>query len=140
MKRILEIIGNKMKTETWRFAQLISNRVPSSSELIRLIFTHIYLPALHKEINKQSGWGLFYIFPINGPNLSHSDTIIKEAMNAYWKSKGSPWHILRTTILEQLKEHAGGSQAIHRLVKQASKLQFMEKWEPWNTFILNSNH
>ena len=51
-----------------------------------------------------------FMIAINGPNLAHADAVIKEAMNSYWCSKGSTWHFFRTTVLEQLKEHAGGSQ------------------------------
>ena len=79
-----------------------------------------------RNMNEESTTQEFMI-AINGPNLAHADAVIKEAMNSYWRSKGSTWHFFRTTVLEQLKEHAGGSQVLNRLLKQPSKLPFMEK-------------
>lgn len=79
-----------------------------------------------RNMNEESTAQEFMI-AVNGPNLAHGDAIIKEAMNSYWRSKGSTWHFFRTTVLEQLKEHSGGSQVLNRLLKQPSKLPFMEK-------------
>eukprot|EP00794_Sanderia_malayensis_P014467 gene14467-15971_t len=62
-----------------------------------------------RNMNEESTTQEFLI-AINGPNLSHADAVIKEAMNSYWRSKGSTWHFFRTSVLEQLKEYAGGSQ------------------------------
>ena len=31
-----------------------------------------------------------FMIAVNGPNLAHSISIIKEAKDSYWKSKGSP--------------------------------------------------
>ena len=39
---------------------------------------------------------------LNGPNLAHSTSIIKEAMDSYWKPKGSPWHFFRTSLWRRL--------------------------------------
>ena len=66
---------------------------------------------------------------VNGPNLALADAVIKEATTSYWNSKGSDtgtWHFFRTTVLEQLKDHAGGSKVLQRMLKQPSKLPFMD--------------
>ena len=68
-----------------------------------------------------------FMIAVNDPNLAYADTVIEEAMNSYWQSKGSAWHFFRTTVLEQLKEHEGGSKVLNRMLKQSSKLPFMNK-------------
>jgi hypothetical protein len=45
-----------------------------------------------------------FMIAVNGPNLSHADSVIKDAMNSYWQSKGSAWHFFRTSVLEKLKK------------------------------------
>ena len=53
-------------------------------------------------------------------------------MNSYWKSKApksggsTSWHSFRTTVLEQLREHSGGSKVLDRMLKGHSKLPFMD--------------
>ena len=36
---------------------------------------------------------------VNGPNLAHSDTVVKEAMDQYWKTKYKDGIFLRPQIL-----------------------------------------
>ena len=36
---------------------------------------------------------------LNGPNLAHCDTVVKEAMDQYWKSKYKDGILLRPQIL-----------------------------------------
>ena len=48
---------------------------------------------------------------LNGPNLAHCDTVVKEAMDQYWKSKSQDgvieWHIFKTSVIEKLKKYSG---------------------------------
>ena len=68
-----------------------------------------------------------FMIAVNGPNLAHADAVIKEAMNSYWNSKGrGTWYFFRTTVLEQLNNHTGGSKVLQRMLKQPSKLPFMD--------------
>ena len=51
---------------------------------------------------------------VNGPNLAHCDTVVKEAMDQYWKSKSKDgvieWHFVKTSVVEKLKKYSGGSE------------------------------
>jgi hypothetical protein len=73
-----------------------------------------------------------FMIAVNGPSLGHADAVIREAMNSYWKSKApksggsTSWHSFRTTVLEQLREHSGGSKVLDRMLKGHSKLPFMD--------------
>ena len=40
----------------------------------------------------------------NGPNLANCNGMVREAMEDYWRSKGSSWHFLRASVLEQLTQ------------------------------------
>ena len=61
----------------------------------------------------------------NGPNLANSDSVIKEAMDDYWKEKGGEWHFFRKSVLEKLKHYKGNSEVLNRLLSTPSKLPFM---------------
>ena len=38
---------------------------------------------------------------VNGPNLAHCDSVVKEAMDNYWASRGGKWHFFKTSsVLE----------------------------------------
>ena len=83
---------------------------------------------VRRNMNEKSTSEEFMI-AINGPNLSHADAVIKEAMNSYWNSRQSgqgTWHFFRTTALEQLKDHTGGSRVLQRMLNKPSKLPFMD--------------
>ena len=43
---------------------------------------------VRRNMNEESTAEEFMI-AVNGPNLVHSNLLIKEAMNSYWHSKGS---------------------------------------------------
>ena len=59
---------------------------------------------------------------VNGPNLAHCDTVLKKAMNQYWKSKskdgGIEWHFVKTSVI-------GGSEFLHRMLNTKNNLPFM---------------
>ena len=57
---------------------------------------------------------------VNGPNLAHSDAVIKEAMDSYWK--GRQWHFFRTTAVEKM----GPSTVVKRLISTKNNLPFMD--------------
>ena len=40
----------------------------------------------------------------NGPNLANCNGVVREAMEDYWRSKGSSWHFLCASVLEQLTQ------------------------------------
>ena len=63
---------------------------------------------------------------VNGPNLAHSDPMVKEAMDGYWGSKKSGWHFYRTIVIEQMQRYEGGSKVVSRLMKKPSNLPFMK--------------
>ena len=73
-----------------------------------------------------------FTIAVNGPSLGHADAVIREAMTSYWKSKAeksggsTSWHFFRTTVLEQLGGHSGGSKVLDRMLKGNSKLPFMD--------------
>mgnify|MGYP003336288054 CR=1 FL=1 len=47
---------------------------------------------------------------VNGPNLAHCDSVVKEAMDNYWASRGGKWHFFKTSVLET------SSQVVKRLM------------------------
>ncbi|CAB4005233.1 Hypothetical predicted protein, partial [Paramuricea clavata] len=68
-----------------------------------------------------------FMITVNGPSLGHADAVIREAMNCAQKSGGSTsWQFFRTTVLEQLREHSGGSKVLDRMLKGHSKFPFMD--------------
>ena len=67
-----------------------------------------------------------FVISVNGPNLTHCDAVVNEAMDMYWKSKNSPWHFYRTSTLERLKKYDGDSEVFHKLLNTHSRLAFME--------------
>ena len=40
---------------------------------------------------------------VNGPNLAHCDSVIKEAMDKYWANRGGQWHFFRASVIKRLK-------------------------------------
>ena len=42
----------------------------------------------------------FFEIAVNGPNLAHCDSVVKEAMDNYWASRGGKWHFFKTSVLE----------------------------------------
>ena len=61
----------------------------------------------------------------NVPNLTNCDGVVKEAMDDYWRSKGSGWHFLRTSVLEQLTNEKE-STVLKRLMTEKNTLPFMD--------------
>ena len=47
---------------------------------------------------------------VNGPNLAHGDSVVKESMDNYWASRGGKGHFFKTSVLET------SSQVIKRLI------------------------
>ena len=54
---------------------------------------------------------------VNGPNLANCGSVVKEAMDHYWGSKGGSWHFYRSSVAERLKVYKGDSEVINRLVE-----------------------
>ena len=63
---------------------------------------------------------------VNGPSLAHCDSVVKEAMELYWRSKGSEWHFFKTSVIEKLTNLEGDSVVMNRLFKTKNNLPFMD--------------
>ena len=61
---------------------------------------------------------------VNGPNLAHSDSVIIDEMNLYWK--GKPWHFHRSSI-ELFKNPSEISNVLKRLKSIQNHLPIMNK-------------
>ena len=59
----------------------------------------------------------------NGPNISDCDSVVREAMDLYWK--GEAWHFFRSSIIEKLKTFKGDSQVMDRMMNVENKFPFM---------------
>ena len=60
---------------------------------------------------------------VNGPNLAHCDSVVKEAMDNYWASRGGKWHFFKTSVLET------STQVVKRLMctkKKKNNFPFMD--------------
>ena len=59
----------------------------------------------------------------NGPLLIYADSILKKAMNSYWKNEtvSGKWHFVKQSSQRLISQ----SQVISRLKSQKSKLSFM---------------
>ena len=66
-----------------------------------------------------------FFVTVNGPNLSHCDSVVEKAMDRYWKSR-QDWHFYKTTALEQLKKFDGDSKVLNKLLNEGCKFQCME--------------
>ena len=62
---------------------------------------------------------------VNGPNLANSASVVKEAMDLYWSSRGGFWHFYRRTVIEKLKVFKGDSEVMNRLMNTPNHLPFM---------------
>ena len=60
---------------------------------------------------------------VNGPNLAHSNSIIIEAMDLYWK--GKPWHFYRTSSIKRFVNPNGISCVLNRLDSIQNHLPIM---------------
>ena len=60
----------------------------------------------------------------NGPNLSHADSIINEAMDMHFKRK--PWHFFRSSIADKLVNPIGTSNVLSRMISKSNKLPIMD--------------
>ena len=56
---------------------------------------------------------------VNGPNLAHCDSVVKEAMDNYWASRGGKWHFFKTSVLET------STQVVKRLMCTKKKKKFL---------------
>ena len=65
-----------------------------------------------------------FFIAVNGPNLTHCNSVVEEAMQIYWK--GSDWHFHQKSLSHHLKEFDGESKVLHRIHNTSSKLPFME--------------
>ena len=46
-----------------------------------------------------------FFVAVNGPSLARCDSVVKVAMDRYWKAKQrNDWHFYKTTVLEQLRD------------------------------------
>ena len=68
---------------------------------------------------------------VNGPCLAHSDGIVQEAMDKYWKDKSKDgkvagdWHFYKKSVLEKLSSLENNSVVLTRMMKQKNNLPFM---------------
>ena len=63
---------------------------------------------------------------INGPNIAHCDSVIKEAMDDYWSGKKSSWHFHKVSVVERLQNYDLDSKVLDRLKNTHSHLPYME--------------
>ena len=63
---------------------------------------------------------------INGPNIAHCDSVIKEAMDDYWSAKKSSWHFHKVSVVEKLQNYDLDSKVLDRLKNTHSHLPYME--------------
>ena len=65
----------------------------------------------------------------NGSSLALCDTVVEEAMDAYWRSKSkdglAEWHFYRTSVVEKLKTFTGDSEVLNRMLTSRNNLPFM---------------
>ena len=61
---------------------------------------------------------------VNGQNLAHAESVVKDAMDIHWKNK--PWHFFRSSGLEKLVNPTGISKTIRRLIESRNKLPIMD--------------
>ena len=52
---------------------------------------------------------------INGPNISHCDSVVKEARDDYWSAKKSSWHFHKVSVIERLQNYDLESKVLDRL-------------------------
>ena len=69
---------------------------------------------------EEDGTNEDFVIATNGPNIANSDSVIKEAMDDYWKGRGGWWHFFRK--LKKLKTYKGNSEVSNRLLSTPSKL------------------
>ena len=63
---------------------------------------------------------------INGPNVANCDSVVENAMNSYWSSKGSAWHFYEVSVLEKMKNYDYNSEVLSRIKNTPSHLPYME--------------
>ena len=71
-------------------------------------------PTAEKSTNEE------FEIAVNGPNLAHCDSVVKESMDNYWASRGGKWHFFKTSVLET------NSQVIKRLMSTKNNFPFMD--------------
>ena len=99
--------------------------VKHSCESILESFVSKYENHFHirRNVNEESFNKEFEI-AVNGPNLAHSDSVIIEAMNLYWK--GKPWHFFKTTKDKYLVNPYGTSNVLKQLKSIQNHLPIMD--------------
>ena len=64
-----------------------------------------------------------FVIAVNGPNLAHCDSVVREAMNDYWGSRGGEWHFIKRSVMEKLD--CKDSVVLNRILKTPNSLPFM---------------
>ena len=66
---------------------------------------------------------------VNGPSLARCDTVVREAMDNYWREKSHDgvgvWHFFRTSVMEKLPKYEENSEVLDRMLGRKNKLPFM---------------
>lgn len=62
---------------------------------------------------------------VNGPSLAHCDSVVSEAMNSYWASRGGSWHFFKKTVIEKLSSQGGASTVVKRMMNTKNNFPFM---------------
>ena len=66
---------------------------------------------------------------VNGPSLAHCDTVVREAMDHYWRGKSKDgvgeWHFYKTSVLEKLGKYKENSKVLNRMLSNKNNLPFM---------------
>ena len=66
---------------------------------------------------------------VNGPSLARCDTVVREAMDNYWREKSHDgvgvWHFFRTSVMEKLQIYEENSEVMDRMLGTKNKLPFM---------------
>lgn len=57
---------------------------------------------------------------VNGPNLAHCDSVVRESMDKYWANRGGRWHFYKTSVLET------NSKVIKRFKTTKNNFPFMD--------------
>ena len=58
--------------------------------------------------------------------MDNCDSVVENAMNSYWFSKGSAWHFYKVSVLEKLKNYDYNSEVLSRIKNTPSHLPYME--------------
>ena len=66
---------------------------------------------------------------LNGPNIAHCDSVVKEALDNYWSwRKGGAWHFYKVSVVKRLKTYKYNSKVLDKLKNTASHLPYIEPY------------